>query len=289
MKKTLLILLTLVINTVAFAQTPILSEGFESQQFPPSGWERESILRSMYTWFRGGSLDTYDWWNNHYHVVPPEGMKMAALECDLSEEWGPQDESLITPMITIDRPSVLTFETFCQYGQPEYQDHYKVDVLDASGTWNTLWDGAEQPTAWLNQFEEPVSIDLSAYQGQSIKLRFRGHNNGNDVLTYPWFIDNVQVIATDTIPSAVDENAFQVNIYPNPVDQWMTIQATSLIQQVCVYNTLGINVKDLTVNAKEAVIDLLGLPSGMYAIEVVDEHHLRMVKIIVKYNKSRHE
>jgi hypothetical protein len=280
MKKIYLIILSLLLNTMVWAQTPILSEGFESQQFPPSGWSRESILMSMYTWFRGGPLYTYDWWNNQYHVVPPEGVRMAALECDLTDEWGPQDESLITPMITIEQPSVLTFETFCQYGHPEYQDHYKVDVLDANGAWNTLWDGAEQPTAWLNQFEEPVSIDLSAYQGQSIKLRFRGHNNGNDVLTYPWFIDNVKVMPIDTIPNSVDETAFQVNIYPNPVHQIMNIQSSSLIQQVCIYNILGVKVKEMTVNAKEAMIDLSGCPSGVYAVEVMDENHRKIVRTI---------
>lgn len=278
MKKIYLFILAFVINTMAFAQTPILYEGFEGQQFPPSGWARESILMSMYTWFRGGPLYTYDWWNNQYHVVPPEGVRMAALECDLTEEWGPQDESLITPMITIEHPSVLTFETFCQYGLSQYHDHYKVDVFDASGLWTTLWDGAEQPTG-LNQFEEPVSIDLSAYQGQTIKLRFRGHNNGNDVLTYPWFIDNVQVITIDTIPNSVDETVMHVSIYPNPVHQIMTIQAANVIQHVSVYNILGVKVKEATINNKETVMDFSGFPKGMYLV-VVDNGIDRMTKRI---------
>lgn len=278
MKKIYLFILAFIVNTMTFAQTPILSEGFEGQQFPPSGWARESILMSMYTWFRGGPLYTYDWWNNQYHVVPPEGVRMAALECDLTDEWGPQDESLITPMITIEQPSVLTFETFCQYGLPQYQDHYKVDVFDASGLWTTLWDGTEQPTG-LNQFEEPVSIDLSAYQGQTIKLRFRGHNNGNDVLTYPWFIDNVKVMPIDTIPNSVDETVMQVSIYPNPVHQIMTIQSANVIQHVSIYDMLGIKVKEATINNKEAVMDLSELPKGMYflAIDGID----RMTKRII--------
>ena len=142
---------------------------------------------------------------------------MAGVEWDESEEWGPQDESLLTPLMTIDRPTVLTFETFCQYGIPDYYDHYKVDVLNTStGSWNTLWDAVEQPE-WVNQFQEPVSIDLSAYQGQNIRLRFRAHNNGSDILTYSWFIDNVKVVATDTIPQAVNENYLMTNMYPNPV------------------------------------------------------------------------
>lgn len=281
MKKILLTLLTLLSWTWAFAQTPILSEGFEGQQFPPSGWSRESINMSMYTWFRGAALYTTDWWGTQYHVVPPEGMRMAALESDLNEEWGPQDECLITPTIALERPSVLTFETFCQYGHPEYQDHYKVEVMDATGSWSTLWDGVEQPT-WLNQFEEPVSIDLSDFQGQSIKLRFHGHNNGNDVLTYSWFIDDVKIVPTDTIPDAVNETAVKAHIFPNPVNDLMTIQSTTAMQQVCIYNILGIKVKEVIVRDKEAIIDLTKLPSGLYMVEILCDHHQKIIKTFNK-------
>lgn len=279
-KKIFIGLLTFLINTVAFAQTPILSEGFESQQFPPSGWTRETLYLSMFTWYRGSAQYTTDWWGNTYHVVPPEGTKMAALEWDSNEEWGAQDESLVTPMIAIEQPSVLSFETFCQYGHPEYGDHYKVDVLTSDGSWTTLWDGAEQPTAWLNQFEEPVSIDLSPYQGQNIKLRFRGHNNGNDVLTYSWYVDDVKIMAIDTLPNSVDETALNVSLYPNPANQFVTIRSAKVLQRVCIYNILGVKVKELTLDDREVVLDLSRLPSGVYAVEVFGENHQKMVKTI---------
>lgn len=281
MKKPYLTLFALLLSTMAFAQTTILSEGFEGVQFPPQGWTRSSINMSMYTWFRGAALYTTDWWGNRYHVVPPEGVRMAALETDINEEWGPQDESLITPMITIEHPSTLTFETFCQYGYPGYRDHYKVDVLDDTGNWNTLWDGVEQPT-WLNEFEEPVSIDLSAYQGQSIKLRFRGYNEAGEVLTYSWFVDNVKVIAYDTIPNATNETVLQANIYPNPVDQHMTLRSTQEIQHLCIYNLLGVKVKELVLNDKEAVVDLSNLSPGMYVLEMLCDHQ----KIFKTFNKK---
>jgi hypothetical protein len=282
MNKLYLTLFALVISTMTFAQTTMLSEGFEGQQFPPSGWSRETINMSMYTWFRGSALYTTDWWGIQYHVVPPEGMRMAALESDLNEEWGPQDESLITPMIAVERPAVLTFETFCQYGHPEYRDHYEVDVLDATGSWNTLWDGAEQPTVWLNQFEEPVSIDLSPYQGQSIKIRFRGYNDAGEVLTYSWFIDNVKVIATDTIPDSVNETAFQASIYPNPVNQMMTVKSANEIQRISIHNLLGVKVKEFIVNDMEAVIDLSELTTGMYLITLWSDKNQPYIKIINK-------
>lgn len=282
MKKLHYILLLLFISSVSYAQNPILSEGFEGQQFPPAGWSRESINMSMYTWFRGAALYTTDWWGTQYHVVPPEGVRMAALECDLSEEWGPQDESLITPMITLDRPAVLTFETFCQYGHPEYQDHYKVEVMDATGTWSTLCDFAEQPTAWLNAFEEPVSIDLSDFQGQNIKLRFHGHNNGNDVLTYSWFIDNVKVIPTDTIPDSVEETEVKASLYPNPVAQQLTIQSANEIQRICIFNMLGVKVKEIVVNDKKAIVDLPKLDPGVYQVEILYDHQKKTIKSFIK-------
>lgn len=282
MKKLYFTFFALVISTMTFAQTTMLSEGFEGVQFPPSGWTRETINMSMYTWFRGAALYTTDWWGNQYHVVPPEGMRMAALESDLNEEWGPQDESLITPIIAVEHPAVLTFETFCQYGHPEYRDHYEVDVLDATGSWNTLWDGAEQPTVWLNQFEEPVSIDLSPYQGQSIKIRFRGYNDAGEVLTYSWFIDNVKVIATDTIPDSVNETALQASIYPNPTDHMVNIKAANVIQLVSIFNLLGVKVKEFVVNDMEAVIDLSELNAGMYLVQLWSDKNQPYIKIINK-------
>lgn len=282
MKKKLFLILLFFINMMAFAQTPILTEGFEGQQFPPEGWARETISMSMYTWFRGAALYTTDWWNNQYHVVPPEGVRMAALECDLSEEWGPQDESLITPVIAIEQPSVLTFETFCQYGFPEYRDHYKVDVLNATGSWTTLWDAVEQPNAWLNQFEEPVSIDLSAFQGQNIKLRFRGYNEAGEVLTYSWFIDNVRVVANDTIPNSVNETTLQAAIYPNPVDQMMTLHANDVLQSVCIYNIFGVKVKEILLNDMKAIIDLSDLNPGMYLVEMLGGDNQKTIKSFYK-------
>ena len=283
MKKTLLLIMAFALVATLKAQTPILSEGFEGQQFPPQGWTRESLYLSSFTWFRGAALYTYDWWGNQYHVVPPQGARMAALESDYYEDWGPQDESLITPWITIERPSALTFETFCQYGHPEYRDHYRVDVSDANGTWTTLWDGAEQPNVWLNQFEETISIDLSAYQGQDIKLRFRGYNEAGEVLTYSWFIDDVKVFATDTIPNTVNETALQASIYPNPVDRMITLQSTEVTQKVCIYNILGIKVKEIAINSQRAVIDLSELPSGAYVIELFYDNHQKVTQSLFHF------
>lgn len=264
-------------------QAPILLEGFEGEQFPPAGWSIESLMMSWFSWYRFRSEYATNYWGEEYYVVPPQGEHMAGVEWDESEEWGPQDEKLITPLLAINRPTVLTFETFCQYGIADYQDHYKVDVLNTNtGSWTTLWDAVDQPE-WVNQFQEPVQLDLSAYQGQNIRLRFRAHNNGSDILTFSWFIDNVKVVATDTItPQGIGEIDLKACVYPNPVDDLMTIHSDEDMQLVSVYNILGVKVKEVAVNQKETVIDLKQLPAGAYMVEIVAGEKKSMKTIIKK-------
>lgn len=262
-------------------QRPILHEGFEDEQFPPEGWSIESLMMSWFSWYRFRAEYASNYFGDEYYVVPPEGERMAGVEWDESEEWGPQDESLISPLIPIDRPTVLTFETFCQYGISQYQDHYKVDVLNTNtGSWTTLWDAVYQPE-WVNQFQEPVILDLSQYQGQNIRLRWRTHNNGSDVLTYSWFIDNVKVIVTDTIDNVNEVVPSDISIYPNPVNNLMTIKAEEEIQHISVYNILSVKVMEMTLNNKEAVIDLSNLEPGMYLIEILGKNE-KNIKTFIK-------
>ena len=261
-------------------QAPLLLEGFEGEQFPPAGWSIQSLNMSWFTWYRFRAEYATNYFGEEYYVVPPQGERMAGVEWDESEEWGPQDEALVTPLLTINRPTALTFETFCQYGIAEYYDHYKVDVLNTStGEWNTLWDAVDQPE-WVNQFQEPVQLDLSAYQGQNIKLRWRAHNNGSDILTYSWFIDNVKVVPTDTL-SSVNENYLETKMYPNPVDNILNINTEEDIQSISIYNVLSVKVMEMTINNKEAVIDLSDLESGLYFVEIIGKNE-KSIKTFIK-------
>ena len=261
-------------------QAPMLLEGFEGEQFPPAGWSMESLNMSWFVWFRCGATYADDWFGNEYYVVPPQGVKQAALEWDSSEEWGPQDESLITPLINLERPAVLTFETFCQYGVPTYHDHYQVDVLNTgTGSWNTLWDAVDLPEQ-VNQYEEKVSIDLSAYQGQNIRLRWRGYNADMDVLSFSWFIDNVRVVATDTTGVGVCEmNLNATKVYPNPTKDVVRIESSSTIQHVAVYGVKGEIMESRLANSNELELHLEGYSKGIYMLRIVTENGVETKKI----------
>ena len=80
--------------------------------------------------------------------------------------------------------------TFWQKYWVEYQDYIYVEVTTDGGlTWenvNSLGNQVFQST-WTQ-----VLVDLSAYAGQTIKIRFR-LREGNSYVTDGWYIDNVEV------------------------------------------------------------------------------------------------
>ena len=264
-------------------QAPILLEGFEGEQFPPAGWSIESLNLSWFSWYRFRAEYATNYFGDEYYVVPPQGERMAGVEWDESEEWGPQDEMLITPLLTLDRPAALTFETFCQYGIPDYQDHYKVDVLNTNtGAWTTLWDAVEQPEG-VNQFQEPVHIDLSAYQGQNIRLRWRAHNNGSDILTYSWFIDNVKVVATDTTNVGIVElDPSSVQVFPNPTHGLVRIESDQTLRSMTLYGIQGEMVENRPVGSKELELHLEGYSKGLYFLRLVTDEGVVTKRILVE-------
>ena len=265
-------------------QAPILLEGFEGDQFPPEGWSLESLNMSWFTWYRAKAEWASNWFGDEYYVVPPQGERQAALEWDESEEWGPQDESLVTPLIALDRPAVLTFETSCQYGVAQYQDHYKVDVLNTNtGSWTTLWDAVDL-SQYLNNYSEPVSIDLSQFQGTNIRLRWRGHNNGSDVLTYSWFIDDVRVIATDTTDVNVGEMMLSdnsVNLYPNPVKDQLHIVSKTMIRQMVLVAANGVIVENKKVDDYTLDYTLEGYSKGFYVLRLITDSGVITKKVVL--------
>jgi hypothetical protein len=86
-----------------------------------------------------------------------------------------------------------------------------------------------------------------------------------------YYIDDVSVIALDSIPNGVDEEeplAFKV--WPNPAQNHITITAPSALTaaSVSIYSISG---QRLVSGAYDAQIDISNLPNGIYFIELRNE------------------
>ena len=167
-----------------------ITEGFEDATFPPTDWTQvitnttdTGALGVGPTWCRFGTVELSP-------AVPP-----ASGEWQAGLWWGYdyQDEWLITPQFVCPPNGALTFDSYVYYGST-HDDHYYVKIsTDDGATWTVLWDATAITTGAWNNYTDPITVPLSAYSGQQIKLAFNAQSAPGDGLWYVWFIDNVHI------------------------------------------------------------------------------------------------
>jgi len=264
-------------------QKPLLYETFEecSSMFTmPEGWTT-SGNQTWWDWTIQGTVYYTDYYGQSLLVEPHSGNKQAVLEWDSSENPQPQDQTLITPVLTITRPTVLEFWTCVLYGTDGY-DHFVVRVYDTyNGTWDDKWDAADQfPQGFPQQYGDPISINLDEYIGKNIKIGFRGYNDFGEFLAFDWFIDDVKVIPTDTTDVNVNElAALKLNVYPNPAKDVVCIEAAQPIQNVQLMGINGVLLEDRKTNSNKVELNLEGYSKGIYVVRIVTEEGVATKKI----------
>lgn len=262
-------------------QCPLLYETFEDCSLfgLPEGWSTDGNP-SWYDWSFQGTVYYTDYYESSYVVSPHNGSKQAVLEWDSSESPSTQDQTLVTPVLNITRPTVLQFWTWVQYGTDGY-DHFAVRVYDTyNGTWEDKWDAADMPYGQINAYNEPVSINLDEYIGKNIKIGFRGYNDFGEFLAFDWFVDDVKVVPTDTTDVNVNELAsLKLNVYPNPMKDVTVIEAQSNIQQVTLMSLNGAILEERKTNAQQVKLNLEGYSEGIYVVRIVTEEGVENRKI----------
>ena len=176
------------------------------------------------------------------------------------------DNWLITPAINI--PSTGGYISWWVAAQDaDYAaDHYDVKVSTNGSTnlsdFTTIYSETLSTTEWLMK-----SITLNpSYNGQTIRVAFV-HNNCTDMFIMK--IDDI-LIGEGVGINAVEENS--VNIYPNPANNVINVNATSNISNVEVYTIAGQKVGDFTANSTYTAISTSNLTSGLYLMKIHTEN-----------------
>lgn len=97
--------------------------------------------------------------------------------------------------------------------------------------------------------------------------------------TYTLMIDNGQgctysdVITITILPTEITNTSSQaeVNVFPNPANDHVTVQSSSSISQVNIYDLDGRLISTNTYNTTQAEINISELPAGCYILEAVTE------------------
>ncbi|MBR3388578.1 MAG: M28 family peptidase [Bacteroidales bacterium] len=81
--------------------------------------------------------------------------------------------------------------------------------------------------------------------------------------------------------STQDIDSNNVQIYPNPVENQLTVKAKGL-QRVIVYNVMGQQVATIEVKQDESTIEMGKYPKGLYTLQLVTENGIVNQNVVVK-------
>lgn len=140
--------------------------------------------------------------------------------------------------------------------------------------------------------EEWLTIGNFNYAAESDTFRFQPINPdmGGSYFSY-YYIDDVSVVALDSVPSGIaEQEELGFELWPNPAREFVRFRlsgpSASLRVTVRVLDAVGRPsihhplVADGTQD--DHTIDVSGLPSGMYFLELMDEEGRRAVQRFVK-------
>ncbi len=176
------------------AQT--ITEGFEGTTFPPTDWSQIITDTSA-----PGTTGVYPTWCQVGTIaltpaVPPHG---GSYQAAMWWSYNHQDEWLITPQFSCPGNAVLQFWSYVYLGSTN-NDHYYIKVsTDNGNTWTVLWDATALTGGW-NYYATPITIDLSSYTGQQIKLAWHSDDPPSaDGMWYVWFVDDILIGTPDNV------------------------------------------------------------------------------------------
>lgn len=125
----------------------------------------------------------------------------------------------------------------------------------------------------LSSFINPAGSSLDAVQ--LVQIIGQGGVFG------PVYIDNIYFHKETTL-STNDLDVTSFEIYPNPTTNNWTINGTSTIQSVKVYDILGKQVVSMTPNSDQVTVNATSLRDGVYFARVESENGSKTVKLIKK-------
>ena len=156
----------------------------------------------------------------------------------------------------------------------EYTAHcYPAQNLSVNKDMTISWEAPEQgtPTGY-NVF---VNDNLVAENITETSYTFKSGKNKNIVEVFALYNEKSSVgvslfIETEKETGITDVDQTQsINIYPNPANDRLFIEAESEINEVVIYTITGVIVQQSTVNSQQTLtIDLSELKSGIYFVKI---------------------
>jgi len=154
--------------------------------------------------------------------------------------------------------------------------------LGATATFTNLSTGSPTSYSWgfqgglpANWFTAtPPTITYNTAGDFDVTLTVT-NDYGSNTLTKPGYI-HVIGVGINTI------NASGITIYPNPVKDMMNVKANNAVRDIQIYNTMGQEVINMTVNAKTFTVNTSNLTPGIYNLKATMDKGSFTSKFIIE-------
>ncbi len=169
----------------------------------------------------------------------------------------------------------------------------KAELFAVEGSQNVFcWGSCFMPTTIVS----PITIDIDAETTDS--TNFSAHlypyeTYGESQIRYTFYVtddanDSISVVLKYVInednSSGIAQQALSVKSYPNPAASLLTIESEAAIQNLAVYNILGLKVLELKGQGAQVVcVNVSDLPAGQYFYKIeAEDQGISTQKFIIK-------
>ncbi|MCD9854731.1 choice-of-anchor J domain-containing protein [Epilithonimonas sp. JDS] len=248
------------------AQTTVFKEDFED----------EASVAQWKLYDRDDDGENWEILNAELNELPNFSGNLAVSFSWYLEVFTP-DNVLESRAITLPDSNVLSLTFKAAAGDEEvFQEHYAVYVIPAASTFTASETPVFEETFDSGYLDvaKVISIDISAFKGQDVKLIFRHYDCTN---IFYIGIDDIEI--KDNSALAVSESAaLSLKISPNPATDLVKISGIKNIDKVRIFDMTGKIVKE----AKTSEVTVKDLAAGQYIINVYSGNEVISRKLIKK-------
>jgi len=255
----------------AIASFPF-AEGFESEAFPPTDW-----------------IQTGGIWSPETGVGAHNNSTRSAVAKFFDVERGTDYlSSMRVDLTNVAETPFLAFSHAYAMYSAMFLDTLIISVSSNCGdSWETLYEKSAQDLTTVSNFittsyvpaaDEWVTtyIDLSAYMGQEIKVRFEAHAGYSNNL----YIDDIHILNEPVGVAEINKN--NISVYPNPTQGTLNIaDPDEVVQNIQIYDSTGKLVYNSSTKQVHEPIDMSAYQQNMYFIKMQTVKGMVTKKVVV--------
>ena len=256
-----------------------------------NGWTTIDGNNDGHFWYHTSETDPHDAIMVMSHSG--NGHLMSESYCNAVMSPLAPDDYLVAPnLIGATENTTISFWA-CAQDEDYPSEHFGVAV---STTGNTNAEDFTTIAEWTMTAKETragtwyeYTADLSEYAGQFIWVALRHFNSSNlfilcvDDISINNFVRYMEFNSTFNITIgnvSIAENEITSEIYPNPVDDKLYINSKDNIEEIEIYNLLGVKLHSETISqGNENMIDMSGFESGLYLVKIKTDKGTETLKI----------